>query len=120
MMVHLEECFPERYKIEYQRNNADYVYLCEKLENLSDKKYHGKKNFINRFRKTYEDWNYELISDENTEECVRMTDEWCGQNGCGEVDKGKSDEVCNLIGGLKNRKKHYIVEGNTAKQEKTL
>lgn len=49
-----------------------------------------------------------------------MTDEWCGQNRCGEGDKGKSDEVCNLIGGLKNRKKHYIVEGDTAKQEKTL
>lgn len=107
-MAHLEECFPERYKIEYQRNNADYVYLCKNLENLS-----GKKNFINRFRKTYEDWNYELISDENT-------DEWCGQNGCGQVDKGKSDKVCNLIGGLKNTKKHYIVERNTAKQEKTL
>lgn len=54
MMAHLEECFPGRHKIEYQYNNADYVYLCENLENLSGKKYHEKKSlstvFVKRMR----------------------------------------------------------------------
>lgn len=111
MMAHLEECFPGQYEIEYQRNSADYVYLCENLKNLSGKKYHGKKNYINRFRKTYGNWNYEPISDENTEECIKMANEWCGQNGCGEGDEGKSDEVCNLIRGLKNREALHLKGG---------
>lgn len=102
MFAKLEELFPGRFEVTYIRDNADYIYNIEDLMNLSGKKYHGKKNHINKFLKTNEDWVYEKVSDDNLEECIDMVKEWCRQNGCCE-DKSKSAEICVLIKGLKNR-----------------
>ena len=55
----LEEIYPERFQIEYRRDYADYVYEAEKLAKLSGKKYHGKKNHTNKFKKLYPNWQYE-------------------------------------------------------------
>ena len=53
---HLEAVYPGRFSVEYYRDSADYVYETEKLIALSGKKYHGKKNHINKFKKLYPDW----------------------------------------------------------------
>ena len=39
---------------------ADYVYETEKLATLAGKKLHGKRNHINKFKKLYPDWSYEI------------------------------------------------------------
>ena len=49
------------------RDNWDYVYLREKLASLSGRKYHGKKNHYNAFKKEYPDYVYEPIGPENYE-----------------------------------------------------
>ena len=54
----LERLYPDTFEIVYDRDSADYVYEREKLANLSGKKYHGKKNHVNKFQKTYPDWKY--------------------------------------------------------------
>ena len=54
----LERMFPGEFEIEYEREYADSVYEAEKLRTLSGKKYHGKKNHVNRFTKTYENCEY--------------------------------------------------------------
>ncbi|MBQ8184223.1 MAG: DUF2156 domain-containing protein [Lachnospiraceae bacterium] len=89
----LEELYPGRFQIEYDRVYADYVYETEKLANLSGKKYHGKKNHVNRFMKTYPDWSYEDISPENVEECFQMALRWRELNGC-EDHPEKRAEIC--------------------------
>lgn len=71
----LEEGFPEQFDIQYARDSSDYVYEVEKLIKLSGKKYHGKKNHINRFNKNYT-YTYEAITEENMAECLEMEDEW--------------------------------------------
>ena len=38
-------------KIEYDRDNSDYIYLTENLINLKGRKYHSKRNHINIFFK---------------------------------------------------------------------
>ena len=62
MILHdWESWYPGRFEIEYDRDEADYVYEGEKLATLSGKKMHGKKNHVNRFRKEFEGrWSYEI------------------------------------------------------------
>lgn len=110
MFQEIEKTFPGEYEISYIRDIADYVYNMEDLKNLTGKKYHGKKNHINKFLKTNEDWSYERISEENTEECIGMVKEWCIENGCCE-DKSKDDEICVLINGLRHRKELNFIGG---------
>ena len=102
MFEEIDKLYPGQFEITYMRDNADYVYSVEDLKNLSGKKYHGKKNHINKFLKTNENWTYETISDENTQECIEMVREWCVQNQCCE-DKSKAAEICVLIKGLENQ-----------------
>lgn len=98
----LEEMYPGKFEIEYYRDSADYVYETEKLIRLSGKKYHGKKNHINRFMKTYPDWTYEAIDDQNVEECFQMALDWRRENGC-EEDPEKNAEMCVAMNALRLR-----------------
>jgi len=110
MFEAVERIFPGEYEITYIRDSADYVYSTQDLKNLSGKKYHSKKNHINKFLSTNNDWTYEPISDENTPKCIEMVKEWCIQNGCGE-DEAKLAEICVAINGIKNRKELNLTGG---------
>lgn len=110
MFAEIEKKYPNVYELSYLRNNADYVYRVEDLKTLTGKKYHSKKNHINKFLKTYEDWSYEKISEANTEDCIEMVKQWCVENGCWD-DQSKSDEICVVINGLKLRKELQLIGG---------
>lgn len=89
----LETWFPGRFSIVYDRDIADYVYETEKLQTLSGKKLHGKRNHVNRFLKEYPNWSYEPITDENCEECFQMAQQWRRENHCDD-DPEKNAEMC--------------------------
>lgn len=89
----LEALYPGEFDISYERDYADYVYETEKLINLSGKKYHSKKNHINKFKALYPDWSYEPITKDNLEECFQMGLRWRELNGC-EEDEEKHAEIC--------------------------
>lgn len=89
----LEAFYPGEFDISYERDYADYVYETEKLINLSGKKYHSKKNHINKFKALYPDWSYEPITKDNLEECFQMGLRWRELNGC-EEDEEKHAEIC--------------------------
>lgn len=95
----LQELYGDEVSIVYDRDSADYVYEVEKLVKLSGKKYHSKKNHINRFIANCPQWNYEAITEENVEECIQMAKEWGKQNGC-EQDQGKQAELKVALQGL--------------------
>ena len=95
----LEEMYPGKASIVYDRDSADYVYEVEKLVQLSGKKYHGKKNHINRFIANYPQWSYEDITSENVDECIKMAQEWGKENHCDE-DKEKQAELKVTLQGL--------------------
>jgi hypothetical protein len=72
---------PDRYQIQFDRDNSDYVYLAEDLIELSGRKYHRKKNHLNRFLKKssfeYRDLDVELV------ECfIDMQETWCQLRDC--------------------------------------
>lgn len=96
----LEQLFPEKFQIEFDRDAADYVYESEKLITLAGKKLHGKRNHINKFKAEHPDWSYEAISAENKEECVEMAMKWRDLNGCSD-DPEKEKEFCVTLNALK-------------------
>ena len=72
----LEELFPGKFNFKESRDSFDYCYTQEKLAELKGRKLAGKRNHINRFLNTYEDWNYEPMSRENIPECKAMSVDW--------------------------------------------
>lgn len=107
----LEEWYPAKFQIEYNEDNADYVYESEKLATLSGKKLHGKRNHINKFKATYEDrWSYEAITSDNLEECFQMALKWRNENGC-EDDEEKNSEICVTLNSLRLFEELELVGG---------
>ncbi len=54
MVDFLKEAFPEGVACEHDRDSDEYVYLKEKLINLTGRALHKKKNHLNFFLKNYE------------------------------------------------------------------
>lgn len=106
----LDQYFPGVFQIEWPRDVEDYVYETEKLIQLSGKKYHSKKNHINQFKATYEDWSYERITDDNVEECFQMALGWRNANGC-EDDPEKNQEMCVALNSLRLYKELGLIGG---------
>lgn len=96
----LKQMYGDKVQISYNRDAADYVYETEKLIRLSGKKYHGKKNHINRFMANHPHWRYEAITRDNVEECIAMAEEWGRRNDC-DTHKEKQQELSVAIEGLK-------------------
>jgi hypothetical protein len=110
MFEEIDKLYPGEFEISYIRDNADYIYNIEDLKNLAGKKYHGKKNHVNKFLKSNTDWTYETITADNTNESIEMVKKWCVENGCCE-DESKADEICVLIKGLNNREELNMIGG---------
>lgn len=54
----------------------DYVYEREKLETLSGKKLHAKRNHINKFLSLYSDYEYRKLEPSMIEDCIALYDQW--------------------------------------------
>ncbi len=91
----LEQWFPGRFQIDYDRDFADYLYEGDKLRELTGRKLHNKRTHINKFLKLYPDWQYEAITAANREECERMLQEWWRIN---QVESGEKAEEFQVVG----------------------
>lgn len=91
----LTETYPNA-NAAFDRDFCDYVYLAEDLENLAGKKYHGKRNHLNRFYEN--DWSFEPLTADNIAECKAMNDRWRAENvdkcEMSEVAESKREELC--------------------------
>ena len=106
----LEELYPGRFQILYQRDYADYIYEAEKLKNLAGKKLHAKRNHINKFKAEHPDWSFARITDENIAECLEMANQWAQINDItGNEDKQVEFGV--TIRALKERERLGIQGG---------
>lgn len=86
----ITELFPEA-KAELYRDFCDYVYLSDDLENLVGKKFHAKRNHLNRFYEN--DWSFEAMSRENIPECLEMTEIWRAENVTDDSEDAQSKTI---------------------------
>ena len=71
----------DRYAVQEDPDNHDYVYLRKDLAELPGKKYHRKKNHVNRFVKNHR-FEYRKM-DQDLVDCVlRMQEDWCEMKEC--------------------------------------
>ena len=92
MQEDIEVVMPEVFEYTHDRNNDEYIYLTEKLAQLSGKKLQSKRNHINRFKKDNPNWEYRPItSHEEAMECLRMLEKWDGEKNHDEDPSLKYD-----------------------------
>lgn len=75
----LDCLYPDKFEYIPMREYYDYIYNSEDLINLAGRRYHGKRNHISYFKKTFE-WAYEPISEKNMDECLTMNAKWEEKN----------------------------------------
>ncbi len=76
----LEKEFPDQFTAVLDRAGQDYLYEINNLCELAGRKYHGKKNHVNRFMKDNPDWRFEEMNPDNIAECKEMDKVWVRQN----------------------------------------
>ena len=76
------------------RDHFDYVYASEDLIQLSGRKYHNKKNHINRFLKGYR-FDHVPFTGNLVEECLVVLEKWCNEKECNKypVLRAETDAV---------------------------
>lgn len=83
-----------------ERERFDYIYEVDKLISLKGRKYHKKRNHLNKFIRSY-DFTYEKIDENNIHEVIDFQKNWCEDKEC-HLDKGLSWEMDGIIELLKN------------------
>ncbi len=76
--------------IQPDRDQFDYVYRTEDLVKLAGKKYHSKKNHVNRFSRTHA-FEYAPLTQEHVKACSKLAETWCQWRRC-EEDMNLLDE----------------------------
>lgn len=82
----------ENYIAEEDRDNFDYVYNVKDLIALKGKKFHDKKNKVNKFKSAYQ-YEYLTLTPGLIGECLAYEDYWCEVRDC-EKEPGLEKEQC--------------------------
>lgn len=80
----------DKFKVDLDRDNSDYVYLTSDLINLPGNKYHKKKNHINKFLKNYQ-FQYKRLDVETVGCFLDLQESWCQLKEC-TLNPGLFDE----------------------------
>lgn len=69
--------FEDEFEIVDDRDSYDYIYDADQLKNLKGKRFHKKKNHLNRFLRTYEGrFEYRTINCNNMDEIDTFYQKW--------------------------------------------
>ncbi len=105
----LRALYPDQLRYDTNDGDYDYLYDTEALATLPGKAYHGKKNHVSAFSRKYA-WQYEPLCDNNLEEVVALSHEWCREKGdC--ADAGLQSERCAIRRLLNYREQLSVVGG---------
>lgn len=75
--VEILDLTKDEYVVVPDRTYFDYIYDAEKLRTFSGKKYHGKKNHLNAFKRDYEGrYEFKILTKNNEKEILDFIDKW--------------------------------------------
>lgn len=86
--------------VEPDRDQSDYVYRTEDLIRLAGRKYHSKKNHINKFLRSHS-FDYQPLNEGHVKACSELAETWCQWRRC-EEDMNLLDEWEAVEQALKN------------------
>lgn len=75
----------------YSDDSSDYVYARQSLATLSGHKLQSKRNFLNRFRRTYPDYQFRSLGPDDMDACLALDKSWINKG----LDLGHTDEEIN-------------------------
>ncbi len=90
----LRQLYGDSFSLEEERDLWDYVYTAEKLDTLTGKHLHGKRNHINRFEQE-NDWRFDPLTAADIPACQAMLDAWMAD--CGEDERDGIDDEYRAI-----------------------
>lgn len=64
------------FEAKYSEDEQDYIYDFEELRELSGKKYHKKKNHVNKFLRKYENWSFSWYQEDDFEDINGLLKKW--------------------------------------------
>ncbi|MGN0730311.1 MAG: DUF2156 domain-containing protein [Treponema sp.] len=86
--VFLETHFKDLFSFEDDRGNYDYLYDIDSLCTLSGRKLSKKRNHINGFLQSYEDWNVQEINSLNIQDVLEFAGQWYQKKSGGDSEIG--------------------------------
>ena len=98
-----------KYTVEENREHFDYVYDVKTLIELKGRKFHDKKNKVNKFRNEYT-YEYLSLTPGLVSECIEFEDYWCEVKEC-EKYYGLKRERCAILAMLENFKELNLTGG---------
>lgn len=108
-IARMEEVMPDTFEFSLDRDGSDYIYSCEELINLAGRKFHGKRNHLSQFNRSYQ-FTYKNTSVENLDDCRTVAREWCKENGCS-PENGRNHEICALERAFNNYEALHLAGG---------
>jgi hypothetical protein len=69
--------------VESTREQFDYIYRSDHLIGLGGRKYHSKRNHINKFVRSYV-FSYQPFSSSHVQPCLELAESWCQWRRCEE------------------------------------
>lgn len=90
----------QRFMVDEEREHFDYVYDTGDLIDLKGRKFHDKKNKVNKFRSTYQ-YKYAALTPGMIRECLKFEEYWCEEREC-EKYYGLHRERCAILEMLNN------------------
>lgn len=103
----LDCLMPGKFDFSPTREYFDYIYNTEDLVQLAGRRYHGKRNHISYFKKTF-DWCYEPLTEQNMAACLQMNEIWEQNN----MEKNP-EEISNELVAIHRAFDHYFTLGFT-------
>ncbi len=97
------------YSVEESREHFDYIYDVKTLIELKGRKFHDKKNKVNKFRNEYR-YEYMTLTPDLVGECIEFEDYWCEVKDC-EKYYGLKRERCAILAMLENLEELHLTGG---------